>query len=636
MNTTTQPSTSQSKRSVQGSALLFSIVNNLTNDLAVNLLKDRSIRPNEATNQFLENTNLHKLNRQCFGTLIAYSFDDKRSKHESKQWYLGILLLLHPMNTIIAKCKFEEKVPKNNSNTIYSLETPLVQFVCFKQNDGLCIKYLNRISNRSIQSSDGFIESSISGPDIPFRFSDLPPNVKSELSQLKKKVAIDPLYSMSQKKTQLLYRKHIWRSKSKMNDATKKWFSKTNHLNLRGARTVNVKKSHAVKKKGYAFVYIESIPNPSCIRIYYLNHSNASDLLQKGSLSVEQYNAYLTLFSLDNKVVDVEYVENNGLILQETIPDNPDNPDKPKFHQFTYQQEALRHCLWIPCDIVEIPHPELFEYTLHKTYREFGFNRVSTPCFGLNAYIGKKNAEYVRPSPKMSTENTGKSEYYRSTFDSTFLPLIYKMLNELSIKCESFQISADPIYDKFLLLCFDQLKTQTGTNNNDLTKGRFAGLIVLTCGNSKCRGFANITHIDCDFLNKAFQDTADQLLNELQEVTGEVESLKKIHKHLSRIRSYGKGFFTYSTIGYKVLFKDSSSSQNKFVVAYFLYNSIQKAVKIPVTFSCYQMFAASMGEHQTTVPMTVCDGIVTFNDKDLLIFAFGNGKPRKFANGFFH
>ena len=635
MNTTTQPSTLNSKRSVQGSALLFSIVNSTRNDLAVKLLKDRSIRPKEAINHFLENTNLHKLNRQCFGTLIAYSFDDKRSNHESKQWYLGILLLLHPMNTIIAKCKFDNKVPKN-SNTIYLLETPLVQFVCFKQNDRLCIKYLNRISNHSIQSSDGFIESSISGPDIPYQISDLSPDLKSELTLLKEKVAIDQLYSMSSKKTQLPYRKHIRRPKSKIKDASKKWFCKTKHLNLRGVRTVNVTKTHSMKKEGYAFVYIDSNPNPSRIQIYYLNHSDASDLLQKRSLPVEKYNTYLKLFSIDNEVVDVEYVENNGLILHEIIPNETDVPYKPKFNQFTYQQEGLRHCLWMPCDIVEIPHPELFEYTLHKTYREFGFNRVSTPCFGLNAYIGKKNAEYVRPSPKMSTENIGKSEYYRSTFDSTFLPLIYKMLNELSIKCESFQMSADPIYDKFLLSCFDQLKTQTGTNNNDLTKGRFAGLIVLTCGNSKCRGFANVTHIDSDYLNKAFQETADGLLNELQENAGEIASLKNIHKHLSRIRSYGKGFFTYSTIGYKVIFKDSSSSKNKFVVAYFLYNSIHKAVKIPVTFSCYQMFAASMGEHQTTVPMTVCDGIVTFNDTDLLIFAFGNGKPRKFADGFFH
>ena len=48
------------------------------------------------------------------------------------------------------------------------------------------------------------------------------------------------------------------------------------------------------------------------------------------------------------------------------------------------------------------------------------------------------------------------------------------------------------------------------------------------------------------------------------------------------------------------------------------------------------MFAASMGEHQTTVPMTVCDGIVTFNDRDLLIFLFDNGKPKKFNDEFFH
>ena len=90
------------------------------------------------------------------------------SKHESKQWYLGIWLSLHSMNTIIAKCNFGDQSRKNNtfSHITYSLETPLIQFICFKRNDGLCIKYLNLMSKDSNQSSDGFVESSITGPDI--------------------------------------------------------------------------------------------------------------------------------------------------------------------------------------------------------------------------------------------------------------------------------------------------------------------------------------------------------------------------------------------------------------------------------------------------------------------------------------
>ena len=166
-------------------------------------------------------------------------------------------------------------------------------------------------------------------------------------------------------------------------------------------------------------MYIESNLNPSRIQIYYLDHSSASDLLNKGYLCVEQYNTYLSIFSVENEFIDVEYVGEKGLILRETMEKES---DKPKFSQFTYQQEALRHCLWMPCDSVDIPQPKLFEYKLQKKYGEFGFNRVSTPCFGLNAYIGRKNAQYVRPSPRMSTENTTKSKYYRSNFDPTFLP----------------------------------------------------------------------------------------------------------------------------------------------------------------------------------------------------------------------
>ena len=90
------------------------------------------------------------------------------------------------------------------------------------------------------------------------------------------------------------------------------------------------------------------------------------------------------------------------------------------------------HSMWVLCDTVSIRNPNLLTAIIQRTYGDFGFNRIKSPCFSLNMYIGKKSAAYVRATPKMSKESTTLSEYYRESFDLTFLPIIYKMINKLS------------------------------------------------------------------------------------------------------------------------------------------------------------------------------------------------------------
>ena len=59
-----------------------------------------------------------------------------------------------------------------------------------------------------------------------------------------------------------------------------------------------------------------------------------------------------------------------------------------------------------------------------------------------------------------------------------------------------------------------------------------------------------------------------------------------------------------------------------------MYNSLQCGVRIPWKRSCYHTFGGNMGVHQTSVPITFDGKYVRFNDPDLFIFAWGNGKSR--------
>ena len=94
--------------------------------------------------------------------------------------------------------------------------------------------------------------------------------------------------------------------------------------------------------------------------------------------------------------------------------------------------------------------------------------------------------------------------------------------------------------------------------------------------------------------------------------------------HLLKLYSSQKKIATYTTCGYKTFVKD----ETKKVFAYFLYNSLQCGVRIPLKRSCYHTFGGNMGVHQTSVPITFDGKYVRFNDPDLFIFAWGNGKSR--------
>ena len=85
-------------------------------------------------------------------------------------------------------------------------------------------------------------------------------------------------------------------------------------------------------------------------------------------------------------------------------------------------------------------------------------------------------------------------------------------------------------------------------------------------------------------------------------------------------------FHIYTTCGYKMMLKN----RNKIPLAFFYYNSLNVAVKIPEE-SCYHTFGGVLGCHQTTYPVTFDVEFVRYNDDDLFIFAWGGGGTARSA-----
>ena len=172
------PSTKEisSCSTVQGSSLLFSQNNYRSNSLSVKILKGRSLTLDNCHGCFIENTNFNKLPPNCCGLLIAFRLKQKHLL-EIKQWSLGIIMHLHPQETVIAPCVYKRSGYTVQSEK-YILSDKIQTYKPYSvQNDDLQIVYLNCLDNTSLIGTDGYIESSIHGPDVPYNYKLYPTDV---------------------------------------------------------------------------------------------------------------------------------------------------------------------------------------------------------------------------------------------------------------------------------------------------------------------------------------------------------------------------------------------------------------------------------------------------------------------------
>ena len=249
-------------------------------------------------------------------------------------------------------------------------------------------------------------------------------------------------------------------------------------------------------------------------------------------------------------------------------------------------------------------------------------------------YTLEKNAKYVRASPRMAKSSTTQSEYFRQSYRPMFIPLVQKIISELSSQASKFQITVDNVADRFLIELHEvaDALSKSLPKNQIRHSRRFAGLSILTCANKLLRGFCNKPHIDKydETKGSIYKAAHSKIVSHVETYIAQhremrdVNSLIKSLDHVKRLSKDGK-FRVYTTCGYLLFLKNPRTKRS---IVYFIYNGIKKAVRIPENNGYYHSFAAMFGEHQTAVPITVSDGFVNFNDPDMFVFAWGNGRKK--------
>ena len=200
------------------------------------------------------------------------------------------------------------------------------------------------------------------------------------------------------------------------------------------------------------------------VEFYILNWSSTRHVLRfikMQPISLSQYNLMIEFLSIrkeEYKVYDVEegiVFEEGSLCRQSLGLQQPEKVDSVGLDP--WERDGIMHGMWMPTETVDLLDEKALKYLLKSVYGKYGFQRSVSKCLGLNTYLGKRKASFVRPLPKMSQDAAMKSEYYRQEWNPTFHPIIYKLVNALTAQATRYQHLADPIYDKFLLEVLNSL-----------------------------------------------------------------------------------------------------------------------------------------------------------------------------------
>ena len=424
----------------------------------------------------------------------------------------------------------------------------------------------------------------------------------------------------------------------------KKRYSCTSSVNSKSIKIPASKASpfRVGKRRCYVFPFLEEVNGHR--RFALVPENRAKSIMSIGPIYKGVYVRLLMESAIEIVLLRVEDVPDDGLnieIVEKT--DGEISVTRDDIPNESYEREGVLVGHWSFSDSFSVNDLEMLKKLLDHVYGDYGFKRSSTDCKGLNTYTGKKSADFVRPSPRMEKEAANLSEYFRKHFDPTYLPLIYKLVNELSKTAGNFQNVADKVFDRFQLECWRMLEEfldqyrpskkrklrTTGSDNR-----RFAGLSILTAGNSKISGFTNMPHWDePDLWSSAFCKMANTFLDKLiSNVTNPdvfcSTSYVKAVSHLKRLSqaSYTRTFSSYTTCGYSLSLKNQKNLKKKVHFCYFIYLSLGIAVRIPSNRTAYHMFGGALCEHCTGVPVTYDGKYVKFNDDDLYVLAWGNGQ----------
>ena len=288
--------------SVQGTALIFNPQHDWVNGgvlLKPQKITMRNLTPKDCIRYFIENTNIDNLPKNGLGSLVAFSKADTQTR-EKRMWSLGVLIYLHPTQTIIAPCNTINFGCKNLTVDRYRFSKTAIVFDSTEA-PHLCLIYLNALSGNNTCGGDGYIECDVEGPDVLFQENEIP----TETIYLQYKKALkntDPLYQVI---------------KPSQPSASKS--SSPLSLNTDLTKRLIVIQNKSFREPGFAFPYPCGLENPypNLVKFAFLNYSQSLRLISQKSITIDMYISELNRVSLYSEYISVEHIDGTSLSIEE-------------------------------------------------------------------------------------------------------------------------------------------------------------------------------------------------------------------------------------------------------------------------------------------------------------------------------
>ncbi len=587
---------------------------------------------------------MHKLSPGCLGTLVAYTptpfqrSTPDRSTLTTLPWTLCVLLHLDIRITILCPCYYEAEKLNLKMSDIFKVRSKHKQFH---------LRYLNRITNDTCKSAfDHGPECSIFGPDIVLHHGDLPDNVSKYIYNVKQRLT--PIYhaqnpTMNAKDCRVAssppsFINHIHASKQR-NGTYYESTSKDNSTTYKVHEPLD--DDDILLEDCFAFPIATPIDDGT--REYaFLKNEHSKTLLRRQSIPVREYNNILR--ETATKIIQFKslHVDEFGIDIEVDTSLNAGSFEVVKENTGVdpYERKGIIHGHWsIEKDSFSIKKPHLFSTLLEHVFGDFNFNRSCGGCEGMNVYTGHRDCDYVRANPRMSQQVSPFFQYFRQSWDVTFLPLVLKMVQSLVKISTYYQTCNNRLFDLFQKRCMTEHSKNThsttsrqSTKHNYITSmNRHSNLNIITYCNSKLSGFSNNPHYDFnDIWSEEHMQVATELLQSLfdkRDTTTTSESFLKCLRHLDAmsISSVRNKFSNLTTCGYHLVFQ-GVASKVMYIIAAFIYLQSRISVNIPENTTSFHTFGGAMERHLTPVPILVCNDIVHFNDPRLSVFAWGGAR----------
>ena len=224
-----------------------------------------------------------------------------------KIWYLGILLFLSYEKIVIIPSESIDHRFGYNDHRRYRIRHGKVYCHKFNNYDRIKLHYLNVIHKGMSIGDDGFIQSSVNGPDIILRMPGLPSKTlydkyKKYSKEIKAWFSIEDVDVYEKRTMKLSFFNSKIRIKRKLNDTK--------------SILVPLQKYH--KRYGFAFPYLMNPCSNECdiVVLAILDYDKSRDLIYMTKIEKSKYKRYLDEFKIDTIRCKVIRVGNEGIAIK--------------------------------------------------------------------------------------------------------------------------------------------------------------------------------------------------------------------------------------------------------------------------------------------------------------------------------